>query len=98
MIKRNARFAVAEALGVIALLAALFGYILLMGAEIVSGGAGLILMFVSITAYLLFTWLSQRRPTTKGYWIIYAVKIAFMIGLFLLSPVISRVLAKLING
>lgn len=93
---KGAKFAAAESFGVIALLAALFGYILLMGAEIVSGGAGLILMPITITAYLLFTWLSQKRPTQRGYWIMYSAKIAFAVGLLLLSPVIDRAITSLV--
>lgn len=97
MKKRDAVFAIAECLGVVSLLAVLFGYIAAMGGYRISG-VGLFLMPITLFAYLLFTWLSQRRTTAKGYWIMYAVKMSFMVGLFLLAPVISGIMARLVNG
>ncbi len=90
-------FAVAEGLGVVSLLAVLTGYLWAMGSYRISG-VGVFLMPISIAAYLLFTWLSQRRNTQKGYWIMYGAKMAFIFGLFLLSPFISRLMARLVNG
>lgn len=97
MIKRGAGFAVAESFGVVALLAVLFGYLYGMGSYRING-VGIFLMPITIAAYLLFTWLSQKRPTQRGYWIMYAAKITSVIGLLLLSPVIGRVIAGLVNG
>lgn len=88
----GARFAFAEVFGVLALLTSLFGYLWAMGSYWIND-VGFFLMPITIAAYLLFTWLSQKRPTARGYWIMYSVKLAFVIGLFLLSPVIGNVLA-----
>lgn len=90
-------FAAAECLGVVSLLAVLIGYLWAMGSYWISG-VGIFLMPISIMAYLLFTWLSQRRNTKKGYWTIYAAKMVFIFRLFLLSPLISRLMAQLVNG
>ncbi len=81
----------------VSLLAVLTGYLWAMGSYRISG-VGVFLMPISIAAYLLFTWLSQRRNTQKGYWIMYGAKMAFIFGLFLLSPFISRLMARLVNG
>ena len=97
MKKISTWFALAEIFGVIALFALLFGYLVAMGSYRING-VGIFMMPITIAAYLLFTWLSQRRPTVKGYWVVYGVKLAFMAALFLLSPFIGRVLALLING
>ena len=94
---KGAWFAVAETFGVFALLAVLVGYLYGIGSYRING-VGVFLMPITIAAYLLFTWLSQKRPTPKGYWITYSAKLAFMIGLLLLSPVIGRVIAGLVNG
>ena len=94
---KGAWFAVAETFGVVALFAVLIGYLYGMGSYLING-VGVFLMPITIAAYLLFTWLSQKRPTPKGYWIMYSVKIAFMIALLLLSPVIGKVIAGLVNG
>lgn len=94
---QGAKFAFAEVLGVVALLASLFGYLWAMGSYRING-VGFFLMPITVAAYLLFTWLSQKRPTPKGYWIMYSAKIAFVVGLFLLSPVIGRGIAYLVNG
>ena len=97
MMKMSTWFAFAEIFGVIALFAVLVGYLWAMGSYWING-VGIFAMPITIAAYLLFTWISQKRPTLKGYWIMYGVKIAFMIALFLLSPFIGRALAGLING
>lgn len=94
---QGAKFAAAESLGVITLLAVLFGYLYGMGRYWIYIDC-IFLMPVTIVAYLLFTWLSQKRPTPKGYWIMYSAKIAVVVGLLLLSPVIGRVIAGLVNG
>ncbi len=94
---KDVKFAVAEVLGVAALLLALTGHLLLMGSEIVSGG-GFILIFISIVGYLVLTWLSDRRSSEKAYWILYGSKIAFIAALLLSAPLISKILAWLING
>lgn len=91
------KFAVAEVLGVAALLMSLLGHLLLMGAEKVSG-AGFILMLVSIVGYALLTWLSCRRSSDRAYWILYGSKIAFIAALLLFAPLISKALARLVNG
>ncbi len=90
-------FAAAECLGVVSLLAILIGYLWAMGSYWISG-VGVFLMPISIIAYLLFTWLSQRRITKQGYWIMYAAKMVFLFGSFLLSPLISRLMEWLVNG
>lgn len=87
----------AEALGIAALLTVLLGHLLLIGAEIATGG-GLILMFISLVDYPLLTWLSHNRSSEKAYWIMYGSKIAFIAALLAFSPLICRVLARLING
>lgn len=97
MIKRGVSFAAAESLGVVVLFAVLVGYLYGMGSYLING-VGVFLMPITIVAYLLFTWLSQKRPSQKRYWIMYSAKLAFVIGLLLLSPVIGRVLARLVNG
>lgn len=94
---QGAKFAFAETFGIIALFAVLFGYIYGMGRYWIYVDC-IFLMPVTIVAYLLFTWLSQKRPTPKGYWIMYSAKIAVVVGLLLLSPVIGRVIAGLVNG
>lgn len=88
---KGVKYAVAEGLGVAALLMSLSGHLLLMGAEIVSG-AGVILMFVSVVGYVLLTWLSDKRSSDKAYWILYGSKIAFIGALLLFAPLISKVL------
>lgn len=95
--KRGVGFVIAEALGVIALLGILLLYLAAMGGYWISG-VGIFLMPITIAGYLLFTGMSQKRQTAKGYWIMYSAKIVFMIGLFLLGPVISDVMARLVNG
>lgn len=95
--KRGVWFAVAETFGVIALPGILLLYLAAMGGYRISG-VGIFLMPITITGYLLLTWQSQRRLTAKGYWIMYAAKILFMIGLFLPGPVISDVMARPVNG
>lgn len=95
--KSDWKFAAAESLGVIVLLAAMLGHILLMGSETVSG-AGLFLISITIVGYLIFTWLSQNRSSKKRYWIMYVAKIAFTAALLLFAPLISKLLARLING
>lgn len=87
----------AEVFGVIVLLAVLYGYIIAMGSYRISG-VGIFLMPVTVLVYTLFTCLSQNRATQKGYWIMYAAKFVFMIGLFLLSPLLSVIMARLVNG
>lgn len=87
---QGAKFAFAELFGVLALLAVLFGYLYAIGSYWIYYNIGIFLMPVTIVAYLLFTWLSQKRPTPKGYWIMYSAKITFVVGLLLLSPVIGR--------
>lgn len=94
---KDVKYAVAEVLGVVALLMSLTGHLLLMGAEIVSG-AGLILMFVSIVGYVLLTWLSDKRSSERAYWILYGSKIALIAALLLFAPLISKLLARLVNG
>lgn len=94
---QGAKFAAAESLGVITLLAVLFGYLYGMGRYWIYIDC-IFLMPVTIVAYLLFTWLSQKRPTARGYWIMYSAKLAVVVGLLLLSPVIGRVIAYLVNG
>lgn len=94
---KGARFAFAELFGVFALIAVLFGYLAAMGSYRING-VGFFLMPITVAAYLLFTWLSQKRPTARGYWIMYSAKIAFVIGLFLLAPLIGSGLARLVNG
>lgn len=94
---RGAVYVIAEIMGVIALLGIMVLYLAAMGGYWISG-VGVFLMPITVGGYLLLTELSQKRPTAKGYWIMYAAKIAFMIGLFLLSPVISDVMARLVNG
>lgn len=89
--KQDAGFAIAETLGVIALLAVLVGYPCAMGSYWITG-VGFFLMPITVVAYLLFTRLSQNKSSKKRYWTMYAVKIAFVIGLFLLSPIISKAL------
>ena len=78
----------------IVLLAVLYGYIIAMGSYRISG-VGIFLMPITVLVYTLFTCLSQNRAAPKGYWIMYAAKFVFMIGLFLLSPIISHVMASL---
>lgn len=95
--KSDWKFAVAEIFGIAALIAALFGHLLLMGSERVSG-AGLFLMPITIAGYLIFTWLSQRNKSAKAYWIFYAVKIALTAFLLISAPLVSRLAARLING
>lgn len=87
----------AECFGVIVLLAVLYGYIIAMGGYWISG-VGIFLMPITVLVYTLFTCLSQNRIGQKGYWIIYAAKLVFMVGLFLLSPIISHIMARLVNG
>lgn len=87
------KFAAAECFGIAALAAVLLGHLLLMGSERVSG-VGLFLIPITIAGYLVFTWLSQRRPLSKQYWIMYACKIAFIVLPLLFAPNISR----LVNG
>lgn len=87
------KFAAAECFGIVALMAGLLGHFLLMGSERVSG-MGLFLIPITIVGYALFTWLSQRRPLSKQYWIMYACKIAFIVLPLLFAPNISR----LVNG
>ncbi len=87
----------AEILGVIALLFCMIAYLAAMGGHWISG-IGIFLMPITVAAYVLFTWLSQNRATQKGYWIMYAAKFVFMIGLFLLSPFLIDILARLVNG
>lgn len=95
--KFNPKFAAAEILGIAALLAALFGHLLLMGGERVSG-AGLFLMLITLIGYLIFTRLSQRNRSAKVYWIFYAAKIAFTAFLLISAPLVSRLAARLVNG
>lgn len=87
------KFAAAECFGIAALVAVLLGHLLLMGSERVSG-VGLFLIPITIAGYLVFTWLSQHRPLSKQYWIMYACKIAFIVLPLLFAPNISR----LVNG
>ncbi|MDE7229348.1 MAG: hypothetical protein K2N56_02605 [Oscillospiraceae bacterium] len=96
-IGRGAGYVIAEIIGVIALLGILLLYIAAMGSYWISG-VGLFLMPITVVGYMLFTQLSQKSSSAKYYWIFYAVKILFMIGLFLLGPVISDVMARLVNG
>lgn len=86
----------AECFGVIVLLTVLYGYIIAMGSYRISG-VGIFLMPITVLAYTLFTCLSQNRTGQKGYWIMYAAKFVFMVGLFLLSPIISHVMARIVN-
>lgn len=94
---KDVYFAVAECLGVVSLLAVLTGYLWAMGSYRISG-VGFILMFVSIVGYTLLTWLSDKRSSKRAYWIMYAAKMVFIFGSFLLSPFISRLMARLVNG
>lgn len=41
---------------------------------------------------------AEAAHSKSRYWIMYAAKILFMIGMFLLSPVISDVMARPVNG
>lgn len=96
-VRSDVKFAAAEVVGAAALLAALFGHILLMWSERVSG-VGLFLIPATVIGYALFTYLSRRRSSEKGYWILYAVKIAFVVCLLISAPLISRFAARLVNG
>lgn len=87
----------AEAFGILALVFCMIAYFAAMGGYWISG-VGLFLMPITVMGYMLFTQLSQKSSSAKGYWIMYAAKFAFMIGLFLLGPVISDVMARLVNG
>lgn len=87
----------AEVFGVIALLFCMIAYLAAMGGYWISG-VGLFLMPITVGGYVLFTQLSQKSSTAKDYWIMYAAKFVFMIGLFLLGPVISDVMVRLVNG
>lgn len=95
--KYDLKFAVAEIFGIAALISALFGHLLLMGSERVSG-VGLFLMPITIAGYVIFTWLSRSRPLSKRYWVMYACKLAFIALLLLSAPFISSLAARLVNG
>lgn len=93
---------IAEAIGVLALAFCMIAYLAAMGGYWISG-VGLFLMPITVGVYVLFTQLSfiqssKKDPSVKRYWIMYAAKFVFMIGLFLLGPVISDVMARLVNG
>lgn len=62
---QGAKFGLAESFGVITLLAALFGYIYGMGRYWIYVDC-IFLMPVTIAAYLLFTWLSQKKPPQRA--------------------------------
>lgn len=96
-IGRGAGYVIAEIIGVIALLGIMVLYLAAMGGYWISG-VGIFLMPITVAVYALFTQLSQKSLSAKGYWIMCGAKIAFMIGLFLLGPVISDVMARLVNG
>lgn len=89
------KYAAAECFGVVALLAVLLGYSLLMGSERVSG-VGLFLIPITVVGYALLTWLSQRRPLSKQYWIMYVCKIAFVALTLLSAPLISGLVRRLV--
>lgn len=91
------KYAAAECFGIVALISVLLGHLLLMGSECVSG-VGLFLIPITIVGYAVFTWLSQRRPLSKQYWIMYACKITFIGVLLLTAPLISTLTARIVNG
>lgn len=91
------KFAAAECFGIAALAAVLLGHLLLMGSERASG-VGLFLIPITIVGYVVFTWLSQSKPLSKQYWIMYACKIAFIVLPLLFAPIIGGLVQRLVNG
>lgn len=88
---------IAEVFGVLTLLTVIWCYIAAIGGYIISG-VGLFLIPISVVVYEIITPLQfALKIPQKSRWIMFVSKIAFIIALLLLSPLICDLAAWLVN-
>ena len=90
---------IAEIIGALVLFAVAVLYMAMTGGYIINGVGFFFLLPLSLAVYFVVT-IVQFLPSTssKTRWILYAVKLVFVVALLLLSPMISDFTARAVNG